>query len=159
MQVERWAYKTYAKQTFDCGGRGKTSSKSSKSNQIPTYVTEESVYALIREIGKKLTDEKIYSSKQVADVFTMKPSKSFLEDVNALLHRFRRRQDRDKFMKEFYAKMYGNWKEYFNPCNDHKVVFLMVVDLTERLLTAVKNVDSQASCDMKVCENRFTRNK
>lgn len=53
MQVERWAHTRSKHLTVE---GGKTSSKSSKSKQIPTYVTEESVYALIREIGKKLAD-------------------------------------------------------------------------------------------------------
>ena len=127
------------------------SAKSSKPSKIPTYVTEESVLALIREIGKKLTDEKIYSSKQVADVFTLKPSQLFLQDVNDLLHKFQRRKDREKFMKEFYGKMYGSWKEYFNPWNDNKVVFLMLVNLPERLLTTLKNEDSEATCEVEVC--------
>ena len=90
-------------------------------------MSEDSVLTLIREIGKYLTDEKIYPSKHVADVFTLKPSQSFLEYVNGLLHKFYRKRDRDKFWKEFFGKMYGSWKEYFHPYNDHKVVFLMLV--------------------------------
>lgn len=120
-------------------------SKHESKKQIPTYVSEESVLTLIREIGNYLTDEKIYPSKQVADVFTLKPTQSFLQDVNALLHKFHRKKDRDKFMKEFFGKMYGSWKDYFHSCNDHKVVFLMLVNLPERLLTTLKNEDSQVT--------------
>lgn len=120
-------------------------SKHESKKQIPTYVSEESVLTLIREIGKYLTDEKIYPSKQVADVFTLKPTQSFLQDVNALLHKFHRKKDRDKFMKEFFGKMYGSWKDYFHSCNDHKVAFLMLVNLPERLLTTLKNEDSQVT--------------
>ena len=121
-----------------------TSSKAKhESKQIPTYVSEESALTLIREIGKYLTDEKIYPAKQVADVFTLKPSESFIKCVNALLHKFHRKKDRDKFMKAFFGNMYGSWKEYFHPCNDHKVVFLMLVNLPERLLTTLKDDGSQ----------------
>ena len=88
-------------------------SKHESKKQIPTYVSEESVLTLIQEIGKYLKDEKIYPLKQ-DDEFTLKPSQSFLQDVNALLHKFYRKKDRDKFMKEFFGKMYGSWKYYFH---------------------------------------------
>ena len=75
----------------------------------------------------------------------LKPTQSFLQDVNALLHKCHRKKDRDMFMKEFFGKMYGLWKDYFHSCNDHKVVFLMLINLPERLLTTLKNEDSQGT--------------
>ncbi|KAK2567858.1 hypothetical protein P5673_007742 [Acropora cervicornis] len=119
-------------------------SKHESKKQIPTYVSEESVLTLIQEIGKYLKDEKIYPLKQ-DDEFTLKPTQSFLQDVNALLHKFYRKKDRDKFMKEFFGKMYGSWKYYFHSCNDHKAVFLMLVNLPERLLTTLQTEDSQVT--------------
>jgi hypothetical protein len=44
-------------------------------------------------------------------------------------------------MKRFYGKMYGSWKEYFKPCGDHKVVFLMLVYLPEKLLLICQTQD------------------
>ena len=119
-------------------------SKHESKKQIPTYVSEESVLTLIQEIGKYLKDEKIYPLKQDHE-FTLKPTQSFLQDVNALLHKFYRKKDRDKFMKEFFGKMYGSWKYYFHSCNDHKAVFLMLVNLPERLLTTLQTEDSQVT--------------
>lgn len=106
---------------------------------------EEFALTLIRETGKYLKDEKIYPSKQVADIFTLKPTQSFLQYVNALLHKFHRKKDRDKFMKQFFRKIYGSWKDYFHSCNNHKVVFPMPVNLPERLLTTLKTEDSQVT--------------
>ena len=57
---------------------------------------------------KFLTDEKIYPEKLVAEVFNMQPSKSFIDDINALLDKFHRKNDWDRFMKEYYGKMYGS---------------------------------------------------
>ena len=37
-------------------------------------------------------------------------------------------------MQEYYGKMYVLWKEYFQPCKDHKVAFLMLINLPERLI-------------------------
>ena len=69
--------------------------------------------SLISEIGKSLTDEKIYPAKQVAAVFKLHPSKSFIQDVNALLHKFHRKKDRDKLMQEYYGKMLPPGKNIF----------------------------------------------
>ena len=103
--------------------------------------------SLIREIGKSLTDEKIYPAKQVAAVFKLHPSKSFIQDVNALLHKFHRKKDRDKLMQEYYGKMYASWKEYFHPCKDQKVVFLMLINLPERLIILTQDGSQVTSED------------
>ena len=103
--------------------------------------------SLIHEIGKSLTDEKIYPAEQVAAVFTLHPSKSFIQDVNALLHKFHRKKDSDKLMQEYYGKMYASWKEYFHPCKDQKVVFLMLVNLPERLIILTQDGSQVTSED------------
>ena len=54
--------------------------------------------------------------------------------MNALLHKFHRKKDRDKLMQEYYGKIYASWTEYFHPCKDQKVVFLMLMSLPERLI-------------------------
>ena len=104
-----------------------------KTKPIPSYVTEEKILSLIREIAESLKDEKIYPAKQVDAVLTLRPNKAFVQDINALLHKFHCKKDRDKFMQEYYGKMYALWKEFFQPCKDHKVAFLMLLNLPERL--------------------------
>lgn len=123
----------------------KAPEKDSIEKQMPKYVTEEKLLSIIREIGKSLVDENIYQKKQVDEVFNLKPNGSFLEAVNALLHKFKRKKDRDIFIKEYYGKMYGSWKEYFHPLSDHKVVFLMLVNLPERLICLIQ--DPQITSD------------
>ena len=108
-----------------------------KTKPIPSYVTEEKVLSLIREIAESLKDEKIYPAKQVDAVLTLRPNKVFAQDINVLLHKFHCKKDRDKFMQD--RKMYALWKEYFQPCKDHKVAFLMLINLPERLIILNKD--------------------
>ena len=108
-----------------------------KTKPIPSYVTEEKVLSLIREIAESLKDEKIYPAKQVDAVLTLRPNKVFVQDINALLDKFHCKKDRDKFMQD--RKMYALWKEYFQPCKDHKVAFLMLINLPERLIILNKD--------------------
>ena len=68
-----------------------------KTKSIPSYVTEEKVLSLIREIAESLKDEKIYPAKQVDAVLTLRRNKAFVQDINALLHKFHCKKDRDKF--------------------------------------------------------------
>ena len=125
--------------------------------QIPCYVTEEKILSIIREIGTFLTDVKIYPKKLVAEVFNMQPSKSFVDDINALLDKFHHKNDRDRFMKEYYGKMYGSWKEYFHAFSNHKVVFMMLVNLPERLITLLQ--DSQVTNEDMVSKNYYCINR
>ena len=127
-------------------GKAEGESKIEK-KQIPSFATQEKVLSLFREIGKGLTDENIYPSKQVAAVLALHPSKSFIQDVNALLHKFHRKKDRDKFMQQYYGKMYASWKEYFHPCEDQKVVFLMLINLPERLIIIPTQDSSQVASE------------
>ena len=99
----------------------------------------EKVLPLIREIAESLKDEKIYPAKQVDAVPTLRPNKAFVQDINALLHKFHCKKGRDKFMQEYYGKMYALWKEYFQPWKDHKVAFLMLIKLPEQLIILNKN--------------------
>ena len=110
-----------------------------KTKPISSYVTEEKVLSLIREIAESLKDEKIYPAKQVDAMLTSRPNKAFVQDINALLHKFHCKKDRDKFMQEYYGKMYALWKEYFQPCKDHKVAFLILINLPERLIILNKD--------------------
>ena len=61
-------------------------------DHIPCYIREEKAPTMIKEIGKCIADEK------VAKVSTLRPSKSFLDDINALVRRFHRKNDRDRLM-------------------------------------------------------------
>ena len=72
-------------------------------------------------------------------MLTLRPNKAFVQDINPLLHKFNCKKDRDKFMQEYYGKMYALWKEYFQPCQDHKVAFLMLIKLPERLIILSKD--------------------
>ena len=42
-------------------------------------------------------------------------------------------------MQEYYEKMYQLWKEYFQPCKNHKGAFLMLINLLERLIILNKD--------------------
>jgi hypothetical protein len=105
---------------------------------------------MIKEIGKCIADEKFYPDEKVAQVAKLRPSKSFLDDIDTLFHRFHCKNDRDRLMKDFFSKMYGSWKEYFKPCDDHKAVFMMLVYLPERLIALVQDQDSQVHSEEKV---------
>ena len=96
-------------------------SSSGNDNHIPCYITEEKALTMIKEIGKWRRN-------------FIQTKKSFLDDINTLLHRFHCKNDRDRLLKDFFSKMYGSWKEYFKLCNDHKAVFMMPVYLPERLI-------------------------
>ena len=140
-------------------GKGSTGRK-----QIPSYITEEKVLSLIREIAKSLTDEKIYPETYVTRVFDLKPSKSFIENVNGLLHKFHRKNDRDRFMKDYFGTMYRSWKEYFHPFSDQKVVFLMLVNLPERLITLIlkeseslKSISGHTVCKFRLYKVHWVR--
>ena len=110
-----------------------------KTKPIPSYVTEEKVLSLIREIAESLKDEKIYPAKQVDAVLMLHPNKAFVQDINALLHKFHCNKDCNKFMQEYYGKMCALWKVYFQPCKDHKVAFLMLINVPERLIILNKD--------------------
>ena len=42
-------------------------------------------------------------------------------------------------MQDYYGKMYALWKEYFKPCKDHEVAFLMLINLPEQLIMLNKD--------------------
>ena len=118
--------------------------------KIPSYITPEKALVAIQEIAKTLKDEKFYPKKEIALVSSLLPSACFVKDMNGLLHKFCRKNDRDKFMKEFFGKMYGSWREYFHPCSDQKAVFLMVVNLPERLIALAVDTCSDVDSELTV---------
>ena len=125
-------------------------SSSDNDKHVPCYLTEEKALTMIKEIEKFLADEKMYPEEKVTQVSNLRPNKSFLADINAQLHRFYRKNDRDWFMKDFFSTMYGSWKEYFKPCDDHVVVFMMLVHLPERLIALVQDHDSEMDSEETV---------
>ena len=125
-------------------------SSSGNDKPIPCYLAEGKAVTMVKEVGKFLEDEKMYPEKKVTQVSNLRPSKSFLADINTQLHRFYRKNDRDRFMKDFFSNMYGSWKEYFKPCDDHIVVFMMLVHLPERLIALVQDHDSEMNSEETV---------
>ena len=110
---------------------------------LDTDVLSRLTLTMIKEIEKFLADEKMYPEEKLTQVSNLRPNKSFLADINAQLHRFYCKNHRDRFMKDFFSTMYyGSWKEYFKPCDDHVVVFMMLVHLPERLIALVQDHDS-----------------
>ena len=50
-----------------------------------------------------------------------------------------------KLLKEFYGGTSSNWKEYFHPYEEKKVVFLMLIHLPKRLIGFLEQKDKVAS--------------
>ena len=105
----------------------------------------ENIAGLIRDIGEHLVDEKLYKEEHTAEIFKLKPSDSFVTFINQLLSRFKRKRNQDKLLKEFYGGTNSNWKEYFHPYEEKKVVFLMLIHLPERLIGFLEQKDKVAS--------------
>lgn len=100
--------------------------------------------SLIRDIGRYLTDEKIYKQEQITEIFNLQPSDSFIAAMDKLLSKFQSKKNQDKFLQEFYGMTKANWEEFFHPCTDPKVVFLMLIHLPERLLGFLELADKKA---------------
>ena len=79
--------------------------------------------------SRYLSDENIYKKEQITEVFNLQPSDSFLAAVNKLLSKFKLKKNQDKLLQEFNGFSNADWKEYFHPCSDPKVVFLMLIHL------------------------------
>ncbi len=79
-------------------------SSSGNDDHIPCYITEEKALTMIKEIWKCIADGKFYPDEKVAQVAKLRPSKSFLDDINTLLHRFHCKNDRDRLLKDFFSK-------------------------------------------------------
>ena len=80
-----------------------------------------------------MTDEKLYKPEQISEVFKLEPSESFVNFLNDIVLKFKRKKSKDKLMKEFYGDTNVHWQEYFRPYSDKKIVFLMLIHLPERL--------------------------
>ena len=65
--------------------------------------------------------------------------------LDELLLIFERKRSHDKCLKEFYGKTNSNWKEYFHPYGDKKIVFLMLIHLPERLIGILEQADQESS--------------
>ena len=90
-----------------------------------------------------MVDEKPSKEEHTAEIFTLKPSDSFLTFINQLL--FKRKRNQDKLLEEFYGGTNLNWGEYFHPHKQKKVVFLMLIHLPERLIGFLEQDDKVAS--------------
>ena len=80
-----------------------------------------------------------YKEEHTAEIIKLKPSDSFVTFI-----KFKRKRNQDKLLKEFYGGTNSNWKEYFHPCKEKKVVFLMLIDLPERLIGFLEQDDKVA---------------
>ena len=94
-------------------------------------ITLEKTKSFIRDIGPYLTDEKLYKPEQILDVFKLEPSESFVNFLNDIMVKFKRKKSKDKFLKQFYGNTNAHWREYFHPYHDKKTVFLMLIHLPE----------------------------
>lgn len=118
---------------------------SSTSSENIECISLEKISSIIRDIGRFLADEKIYKEEQIAEVFKLQPSDSFVKNISSLLLKFKRKKSQDKFLKEFYGTTNANWKEYFHPYNDKKIVFLMLIHLPERLIGLLEHGGQEIS--------------
>jgi hypothetical protein len=119
--------------------------ESSTSSSAADVVTLEKTRSIIRDIGRYLTDEKLYKPEQTTEVFKLEPSESFVKFLNDILHKVKRKKSKDQFLREFYGKTNTHWQEYFHPYPDKKMVFLMLIHLPERLLTHIEEDTSRPS--------------
>ena len=135
---------------------------SSSSELDENVISKENICSIIRDIGRHLVDEKLYKKEQTAEIFKLHPSKSFVSFVNQLLLKFKRKRNQDKFLKDFYGNLHANWKEYFHPYGEQKIVFLMVIRLPQRLLGFLeKGQDDQRISKVQLylycaCQTVFT---
>ncbi len=67
-------------------------------------------------------------------------------------------------MKDYFGTMYHSWKEYFHPLSDQKVVFLMLVNLPERLITLIpkgseslESISGHTVCKFRLYKVRWVR--
>ena len=58
---------------------------------------------IIQDIGRYLTDEKLYKPEQAAEVFKLEPSESFVTFLNDLLIELKQRKAKTSSKKSFMA--------------------------------------------------------
>jgi hypothetical protein len=105
-----------------------------------------------------LVDEKLYKEEQTAEIFKLHPSESFVSFVNKLLLTFKRKRNQDRFLNEFYGNSHANWKEYFHPYGEQKMVFLVLIHLPERLIGFLeKGHNDQGISKVYTTDNSYTR--
>ena len=106
---------------------------SSSSNLDRNVISLEKICSVIRDIGRHSVDEKLYKEDRTAEIFKLHLSESFVSFVNQSLWKFKRRNE-DNFLREFYGNSYANWREYFHPYGEQKMVFLMLIHLPQCLI-------------------------
>lgn len=114
-------------------------------------ISMDKVKDIIRDIGRYLTDEKLYKPEQAAEVFKLEPSESFVTFLNDLLLKLKRKKSKDKFLKEFYGTTNLRWQEYFHPYPDKRMVFLMLIHLPERLLICIEQDKGPSDPEVIYC--------
>jgi hypothetical protein len=129
MQIKRWLTKHQRSKHVGQLGESSSSSKLDKN-----FISMENICSIIRDIGRHLVDEKLYKKERTPEIFKLHPSESFVSFVNQSLLKFKRKRNQDKFLKEFFGNSYANWKEYFHPYGEQKMVFLMLIHLPQRLI-------------------------
>ena len=128
-----------------------TAEQGQSSRAVPEplqVVSSEKVKELIGDIGKHLTDEKLYKKEDIAEVLKLQPTDSFVKFPNSILSKFKNRKNHNKLLQQFYGKTNAHWEEYFHPCKAQKIVFLMLIHLPERLVAFLE--DSQDKSSPKV---------
>ncbi|CAB4036894.1 Hypothetical predicted protein, partial [Paramuricea clavata] len=103
------------------------------------------VKELIGDIGKHLTDEKLYKKEDIAEVLNLQPTDSFVKFLNSILSKFKNRKNHNKLLQQFYGKTNAYWEEYFHPCKAQKIVFLMLIHLPERLVAFLEDSQDKSS--------------
>ena len=103
-------------------------------------VSGEKIEELIGDIGQHLKNERLYKEEHIAEVLKLQPSDSFVKFLNTILSKFKRRKNHNKLLEQFYGNTNAYWEEYFNPCKDQKIVFLMLIHLPERLVAFLEDI-------------------
>jgi hypothetical protein len=112
------------------------SSTSSSTRDI--VITMDKTRDIIRDIGRYLTDKKLYKPEQAVEVFKLEPSESFVKFLNDLLLKLKRKKSKDEFLKEFYGNTNAHWHDYFHPYPDKKMVFFNAHSSTRALLICIE---------------------
>lgn len=110
-------------------------------------VSLEKAKSLIRDVGRHLSDEKLYKEEHISEIFKLEPSPLFVKFLNSLLNHFKRKKNLEKFLEEFLSKTHSNWKEYFSPNESRKVVFLLLIHLPERVVRLAETMKENPRID------------
>ena len=120
-------------------------------------VSLEKVKSLIRDVGRHLSDEKLYKEEHISEIFKLKPSPLFVKFLNSLLSNFTRKNNLEKFLREFLSKTHSNWREYFSPHENRKVVFLLLIHLPERVVRLAETTKGNPHIDQGINIFKFDK--